>query len=118
MAIEIGAKGLAEVNLTIPQGTSLTFDVEHTDEDGNPVDHSSSTFKMRIVTKDGSDHWQLDGCCEGTTTGARVSIPASTSLALPVGKLLWDMLVTTSTGDVLRLCYGACVVIDTYAGDE
>lgn len=117
MAIEIGAKGLAEVELTIPQGTSLNFDVEHTDEQGQPVDHSSSTVRMAMATKDGSRRWQLDGCAAGTATGVSVSIPAATTATLPLGKLVWDMLVTTAAGDVTRVCYGSVLVVDTYAGD-
>ena len=32
--------------------------------------------------------------------------------------MVWDMLVTTSSGDTFRLAYGTVTVVDTYALDE
>lgn len=49
--MEIGSKGLQEVNLTIPQGTSLTFNITHKDEEEHVVDHSQSTARMAFVGK-------------------------------------------------------------------
>ena len=114
MAIEIGSKGLQEVNLTIPQGTSLTFDVKHKDEDGHAVDHSQSTAKMAFK---GSETIQLDTCCACGATGVSVAIPASMTVDMPLGKMNWDMMVTTSQGEVIRMAYGKVSIIDTYAND-
>lgn len=116
--MEIGGKGLAEVNLTIPQATSLTFDVVHKDEQGNVVDHSASTLHMAIQTKDGSETYQLDGCASATAERIRVSIPANSTEALPLGKMVWDLIAETTAGETLRLCYGAATVVDTYALDS
>lgn len=113
--MEIGSKGLQEVNLTIPQGTSLPFNITHKDEDGNVVDHSQSTARMAFVGKDGNI--QLDECCTCSESGIAVSIPASVSRALPLGKMPWDIMVTTAQGDVIRAAYGKVIVIDTYAHD-
>ena len=46
--MDIGGKGLEEVNLTIPQGTSLTFTVIHKDDQGQVIDHSGSTAAMAL----------------------------------------------------------------------
>ena len=57
----IGDEGRENVDLKIPQGTSLNFTITHKDADGNVVDHSQSTAKMAFVGKDGNI--QLDECC-------------------------------------------------------
>ena len=116
--MEIGAKGLQEVNLTIPQDTSLTFDVVHKDQSGNVIDHSASTLHMAFQTKDKKTTWVMDPCCTATAELIRVSIPATMTEALPLGKLAWDMIVTTALGEQIRLCYGQVNVVDTYALDE
>ena len=117
MAIEIGSKGLVEVNLTIPQGTSLDFTIEHKDEEGNAVDHTASTVKMAFQDKAG-ETLDLSSCCAGTATGVSVAIPASVTSELAKGKLVWDMIATTSAGSAFRLAYGSVAVVDTYALDE
>ena len=116
--MEIGSKGLAEVNLTIPQDTSLTFDVVHEDDEGNVIDHSHSTIHMALQTKDKSTTYDMDSCCAGDADKIRVTIPASLTVDLPLGKLNWDMIVTTSLGEQVRACYGVATIVDTYALDE
>ena len=111
----IGDEGRENVDLKIPQGTSLNFTITHKDADGNVVDHSQSTAKMAFVGKDGNI--QLDECCTCSESGIAVSIPASVSRALPHGKMPWDIMVTTAQGDVIRAAYGKVIVIDTYAHD-
>lgn len=118
MHMEIGAKGLQEVNLTIPQSTSLTFDVVHTDEEGNVFDHSSSTARMAFQTKDKQTTYVMDACVSCAADKIRVSIPASMTENLPLGKLMWDIIVTTDSDEQVRLCYGNVNVVDTYAFDE
>ena len=116
--MEIGAKGLKEVNLTIPQSTSLTFDEVHTDEEGNVFDHSSSTARMAFQTKNKQTTYVMDACVSCDAEKIRVSIPASMTEPLPLGKLVWDLIVTTDSGEQVRLCYGNVNVVDTYAFDE
>ena len=116
--MEIGAKGLQEVNLTIPQSTSLTFDVVHTDEEGNVFDHSSSTAHMAFQTKNKQTTYDMDSCVECDAEKIRVTIPADKTEDLPLGKLVWDLIVTTDSGEQVRLCYGNVNVVDTYALDE
>lgn len=113
----IGSKGLAEVNLTIPQGTSLEFDVSHTDTRGKAIDHTGSTVTMSMQRKDGGATIDLSEYCEGTDGGVSVYIPASVTSVLPLGYMLWDMIVTTDVGGVIRMCYGTVNVVDTYALD-
>jgi len=118
MAIEIGSKGLEEVNLIIPQETSLTFDVVHTTEDGDVIDHSESTAHMAFQSKDKTETYQLDGCVSCGAESIKVSIPASASETMPIGKMVWDLIVTTVLGEQIRLCYGTVQITDTYALDE
>ena len=118
-AIDIGSKGLAEVNLTIPQGTTLRFSVKHVDGDGNPVDHTASTIAAVVQGRDGRTLCDLSPYCTGTETGIDVSIPASVGSSLTAGAVdRWDMIVTMTGGDTVRMCYGSVSVVDTYALDE
>ena len=118
MAVEIGAKGLVEVNLTIPQGTSLAFTIIHKDEEGHVIDHSSSTIAMAFQSKDGATTYDLSRFCTGTDEGVSASIPASCTAELPKGKLVWDIFAAMDGGGTYRLAYGAVAIIDTYALDE
>lgn len=118
MAETIGSKGLAEVNLIIPQDTSLAFDVIHTDDSGEVIDHSQSTVHMALQSKDKQDIYVMDSCCSPSVDKIRVSIPASMSVTLPLGKLNWDMIVTTALGEQVRVCYGVATIVDTYSLDE
>ena len=115
--MEIGSKGLVEINLTIPQGTSLTFDVAHKDDSGQPVSHVGSTFHMEFQSKDGKSQVDLSSCCTGTEVGVTVTIPASATSELKVGKMLWDLIADMTSGEVVRLAYGGVSIIDTYALD-
>lgn len=117
MTQQVGERGLAEVNLTIPQGTSLDFTATHTDEEGHAIDHTASDIAMAVQTSNGKVIADLDACCEGTETGVDVRIPASVTATLPLGRMVWDLMVTMASGDVLRLCYGTVTVVDTYALD-
>ena len=115
--MKIGAAGLAEVDLVIPQGTTLAFEVTHTDEDGQTIDHSASTAALAIAGNDGAGIASWDSYVTCSATVITVSVPASATAALPLGKMLWDLMVSMANGQVLRLAYGACTVVDTYALD-
>ena len=116
--MEIGSKGLSEVDLIIPQSTSLTFDIVHTTDTGEGIDHSASTAKMAFQSKDKRTTYVMDPCVSCAADKIRVTIPASVSEAMPIGKLLWDLIVTTALGEQVRLCYGTVSIVDTYAFDE
>lgn len=118
MAVEIGSRGLEEVNLVIPQSTSLTFDVVHKDGKGNVIDHSESTAHMAFQSKDKNVTYVMDSCCDCSAEQIRVTIPASMTDNLPTGKLKWDLIVTTASGEQICVCYGIVTVHDTYAMDE
>lgn len=122
MAITIGSRGLEEVNLEIPQGTSLSFDITHVDADDNPIDHTGTTCRMAFQgAKDPAYMIDLSRCCTPTTTGFFVSIPMDVTKELPVTssklKLVWDIIVYTNPDDSTRVCYGDVTVYDTYALD-
>lgn len=118
MAIEIGGKGLVEVNLTIPQGTSLAFTIVHKDEEGNVIDHSQSEISMAFQSKDGATTYDLSQYCTGSASGVSASIPANYTEGLPKGKLVWDIFAAMDGGGTYRLAYGGVTVVDTYALDE
>ena len=122
MAIEIGGRSLCDedVNLNIPQATSLYFTVVHKDEDGHVVDHSGSSIAMKFQTPDKQTTYDMSGYCTATAECIAVSIPATATVDLPVGKkaLNWDMIATTQAGSQPRLCDGVVRVYDTYAKDE
>ena len=122
MAITIGSRGLEEVNLERPQGTSLSFEVTHTDESGDPIDHTGTTCRMAIQgVKDPTWIVDLSDCCVPTSTGFFVNIPMDVTMDLPVTssktKLVWDLIVYTAPDDSTRVCYGDVTVYDTYALD-
>ena len=118
MATEIGSKGLEEVNLVIPQSTSLTFDIVHKTDAGEVIDHTESTAHMAFQSTDKSTTYDMDSCCDCDDERIRVTIPASTTETLPLGKLLWDLIVETQLGEQVRVCYGKVSIVDTYALDE
>ena len=122
MAITIGSRGLEEVNLIIPQGTSLSFEITHVDEEEQPIDHTGTTCRMAFQgAKDPTVMIDLSEYCVPTTTGFLVSIPMDVTKELPVtsskSKLVWDIIVYTNPDDSTRVCYGDVTVVDTYALD-
>ncbi len=116
--MQIGSKGLEEVNLVIPQGTSLMFDIVHKTEDGEVIDHSQSTAHMAFQSTHKETTYPLDSCCDCSDERIRVAIPATVTGTLPLGKMLWDLIVTTALGEQVRLCYGKVSIVDTYSLDE
>lgn len=123
MAITVGSKGLEEVNLEIPQGTSLSFEIEHVDEDtGDPIDHTTdTTCRMAFEEKNGSWFLDLSEYCIPTSSGFYIGIPMDVTKELPLTsskfKLLWDIIVYTDPYNSVRVCYGDVTVDDTYALD-
>ena len=117
-AYDIGAKGLQEVNLIIPQETSLTFDIVHMADDGRVIDHSESVAHMAFQSKDGRTTYDLDSCCECLSDKIKVTIPPSATESMPIGKMSWDIIVTMVDGEQLRIVYGAVSIVDTYALDD
>jgi len=117
MATTIGRKGLADVNLVIPQGASMTFAVIHKDAAGEVVDHTASDIRMALQSKDGKDTYDMSEYCTGDDESITVDVPPHVTAELPKGKLVWDMFAEMD-GDVsIRLAYGNATVVDTYALD-
>lgn len=117
-AIEINTKGLQEAIMTIPQSTSVSFNLIHVDDDKNTIDHSGSTCHMALQSTDKATTYVLDGCCTCSAERIHVNIPATITGSLPLGKYNWDMIVDTALGESVRALYGVARVIDTYAKDE
>lgn len=117
MAVTLGANGLLEANLIIPQSTTFACAIEHTDKDGNPIDHSGYSAYMRIVDKakvayDIGDAVSFDG------TDVLIEIPSYVTEQLAVGGGKYDVMIEDPSGRVIRLLYGGVTVVDTYALDE
>ena len=85
--MEIGSKGLMEANLIIPQGTSLTFTITHKDLNKQVIDHTQSSFHMAFQTKTKKTHIDLSSCCTGNESGVTVTIPASITSNMDIGKM-------------------------------
>lgn len=116
--MEIGSRWLLEGDIILPHKTSLTFDVEHKNKNGEIIDHSDSTVHMKFQSSDKKTTYDLDSCCAPSAEHIRVAIPASMSSVLPIGKLKWDMIVETALGERIRLIAGKVIIDDTYALDE
>lgn len=116
MAIEVGKKGLAEVNLIIPQGSSFAFTIVHKDADGNIIDHSESLVKMAFQNRAGTSTYDVSEHCAGGGECIAVSLPMSVTTMLPRGDLLWDIFAQDG-GTSVRLAYGYARIVDTYALD-
>ena len=116
--MEIGSRWLQEVNLTIPQSTSLPFDIVHEDDEGHVVDHRASVPHMKFQTKDKRQTFDLDECVECGAERIRVSIPASITEDLPAADLNWDLIVVMQSGEPVCLVGGKAHIKDSYAMDE
>lgn len=117
MAKTIGSKGFDQVNLIIPQGTSLPFTVVQKDDEGNVVDLSGFTPHMVFKTKSDAIVANLDDCCTCTSECVMVFIPATRTRGLPLGNLLWDLMIEKSETNVERFAYGTVQIVDTYSMD-
>lgn len=117
MAVTLGANGLLEANLIIPQSTTFVCAIEHTDKEGNPIDHSGYTAYMRVIDKAKNEHDIGDAI---TFDGADVliEIPSSATSQFAIGGGKYDLMLEDSSGKVVRLMYGTINVIDTYALDS
>ena len=117
MAIEIGKKGLAEVNLVIPQGASLAFAIVHKDAAGEVIDHSQSTIRMALQSRNGVNTYDMSEYCAGGAEQIAVGIPPEVTAELPKGALVWDIFAEMADDVSVRLAYGSANVVDTYALD-
>ena len=113
----IGSDGLENVDLIIPQGTTLYFTISHKDDQGNVVDHSDSIFEIVVETTDKQTTYNWSSYCEYDSDLIVVDIPAEATTTLPVGTYLWDLFVTMESGEVIRMVYGKVKIKDTYVPD-
>lgn len=117
MAIAIGKKGLAEINLVIPQGATFAFAIVHKDAAGEVIDHSESTIRMAFQNRKSAVTYDMSEHCTGGAESVTVNIPPSETAALPKGTLAWDIFAETADGTSVRLAYGSASIVDTYALD-
>ena len=115
--MQVGSKGLLQLNLVIPQSTSIAFTVVVKDEDtGQVIDYSEATPRMKIKREAGTPI-DLDDCCSVDSEKISVFIPATRTAEIAVGKYPWDLMMEVSTTQIDRVCYGVAQIVDTYAMD-
>lgn len=112
-SIKIGSRGFANADIIIPQATSLQFEIIHKDAQGNPIDHRNSKLNFAFQ---GAKTYDLSEYCEATETSIVVSIPASASAKLPIGRMIYDFIVVTNSYSICLL-YGDVTISDTVSLD-
>ena len=115
--MNIGSAGLEKGNLILNQGCSLDFTIEHRNELGNLINHSGSTAKFLIQDSRKRVVADLSTAVSPGSSSIVVNIPASATAAIPVGMYNYDIIITMSSGDVIRMLYGQAIVNDTISMD-
>lgn len=114
---KIGSSGLLEADLIIPQGTTFMCAIEHTDSNGDAIDHTGCTPYMRAIDKSGNAH-DLGEYISFDGDDIVVNLPAQATASMPVGNGKYDIMIEGRAGDVVRVLYGRISIVDTYAMDE
>ena len=117
MAVTLGSNGLLEANLIIPQSTTFACAIEHTDKDGNPIDHTGYSAYMRIIDKAKTVH-DIGNAITFEGSDVLIEIPSETTEQFAIGNGKYDVMIEDPSGRVVRLLYGGVTVVDTYALDE
>lgn len=113
--MNIGSKGLIELNLIIPQGTSFDFILEHLDEKGRPVNHTSSRIEMCLIDKSSNDKKiDLSEYAKGIGMGIKVEIPYQATAKIPIGIYNWNMLVYSGSENCSSFAYGKTRIINIF----
>ena len=108
---------MADVNLTIKQGTTWTQTLEYQDGDGTPIDLSGATLRAQVRADiadraPGTPLLDLstgDGITNTSGGVITLTVDAATTEALPAGTYRWD-LEATEAGAVTRICAGVARV--------
>lgn len=117
MAVTLGANGLLEANLIIPQSTTFACAIEHTDKEGNPIDHSGYTAYMRVIDKAKTEH-DIGDTVSFEGTDVLIEIPSETTEQFAIGNGKYDVMIEDPSGRVVRLLYGGVTIVDTYSLDD
>ena len=112
--IKINSRGLAEVEIIIPQGTTLQFRIVHKSKDGTVIDHTDSKLHFAMQ---GSKTYVLDEFCHGTSECIEINVPASFTEELPCGYMNCDFIAETEQFSQC-LFYGVANIADTYSLDK
>lgn len=114
--MNIGEKGLIELNLVIPIGSSFNFEIELTDDNGAYIDLSDASAKMVFEIPGSCYKVNLSDCVTCTDTGVRVQIPYERINR--VNNYVWDIYVYPNETESIRIAYGKANVVNGYAWDE
>jgi len=115
--MQVGSKGVQQLDLVIPQRTSIYFVVVVKDEEtGQVVDYSAAEPHMKLQTKEGKKV-DLDECVSVASDKITVFIPATKTAELAIGKYSWDLMMEVTETQIDRICYGMTTIVDTYAMD-
>ncbi|MDP6587727.1 MAG: hypothetical protein QF535_23990 [Anaerolineales bacterium] len=101
-------------NITIEKGVDFEMTLELKDADGEVINVTGYSFKAEARRKSstGVAATFTTAITNAATGAVKVSMPASTTRGLPVGKLLYD-LVSSYGGVIKRYVTGIITVQDT-----
>lgn len=95
-------------NLTIDQGSTFKADIDVTDSDGDALNLSGYTVAGQL-RKNYSSSTSTDFTASVTSTSngtIRISLSATQTNGLKAGRYVYDVEITSSTGEVTRVLEG------------
>lgn len=95
-------------NLTIDQGSTFKADIDVTDSDGDALNLSGYTVAGQLRKNySSSTSTDFTASVTSTTNGTiRISLSATQTNGLKAGRYVYDVEITSSTGEVTRVLEG------------
>lgn len=109
----MSAPGL--LNLTFGQGTTWKLSMVYSDGDGVAIDLSDYTAELQARTTYGSSSVAVNltngsGITLGTAGSVSIVVDAVTTSSIEATQYVYDMEITSGSGEVTRLIEGTLVV--------
>lgn len=99
-----------KANLLIDQGSNFSTTLDILDEEGNSIDLSTYSASGQI-RKHYTSSTKVDFVISMTASGIMtISLPASNSNAMDPGRYVYDVELTSNTGDVSRVVEGIVTI--------
>ena len=112
--MDIGGKGLVNINMTVPRGTSVTLTLEHVGKDGEHISHKNAVEEMIFAAKDGRSTVNLSEYATGTETGVQIFIPYEITEKLVSNAYVWNLLSYMDAETCNRTAYGNIRIVESY----
>lgn len=112
--MDFGGKGLVNINMTVPRGTSVTLTLEHVDKNGEHISHKNAKEEMVFETKDRRFSIDLSDYAVGTDTGVQIFIPYEITEKLASNAYVWNLLSYMDSETCNRTAYGNVRIVETY----